>query len=300
MNAKIRGAVYGSLIADAFSLGGHWIYDIKEIKESLPSLDSFYNPLSTYHNDKKAGDFTHYGDQSLWLLESLALEKEFSLSLFSLRWQEYMAQYNGYIDGASSATLEHFKQGKSAFEAGSSSQDLSVVGRIAPLALLYADNYSDFLSYALMQVKMTHNSVKVVAATQFFTDLLYRVLQGSSPKKALSEIEAKSENKLILNWIKIAFASIEFDTVDTIHSLGQSCSVNGGCPGAVHLILKYEDDYEEAMKQNVYAGGDSAARGMVAGMILGAHNGFESLPSSWLNSLNNKARIERYIGMIDA
>ena len=300
MNAKTLGAVYGSLVADAFALGGHWVYDVKEIKDAFSSLDNFYDPLTTYHNDKKAGDFTHYGDQSLWLLESLSLEKEFSLSQFSSRWQEYMANYKGYIDGASSATLENFKKGKSAFESGSSSQDLSVVARIAPLSLLYADNYSDFLQYALLQVKITHNSAKVVASTQFFTDLLYRVLHGTSPKQALSEIEAQSKDKLILNWIKVAFASVEFDTLETINSLGQSCGVNGGCPGALHLILKYEDDYEEAMKQNVYAGGDSAARGMVAGMILGAYNGLDSIPKRWINDLSNKNRIDKYISIINA
>jgi len=298
MKAKNLGAVYGALVADAFALGGHWVYDVKEIKDAFVSLDGYYNPLSSYHNEKKAGDFTHYGDQSLWLLESLALEKEFSLSSFSLRWKAYMLEYAGYIDGASSATLENLQNGKSALVAGSSSQDLSVVARIAPLALLYGDNYADLESYALLQVKMTHNSAKSLLATKFFTKILYLVLEGKSPKEALSEIEASSEDKIILNWIKVAFASVEQTTIETITSFGQSCSVNGGCPGALHLILKYEDNYEEAMKQNVYAGGDSAARGMVAGMILGAYNGLDAIPKAWINALNNKDRIEKYLGIL--
>jgi len=300
MKLNVLGAVYGSLVADAFALGAHWVYDVKEIEEAFVRLDGFHNPLTQYHNEKKAGDFTHYGDQSLWFLESLALEKEFSLSSFSSRWKAYMTEYTGYIDSASSTTLENLKKGKSALEAGSSSQDLSVVARIAPLALLYADDYQQFLSAALLQVKMTHNSAKVILSTQFFTELLYLVLQGKSPKTALSEIEAKSEDKIVLNWIKVAFASLEHTTLETINSFGQSCSVNGGCPGALHLILKYEDDYEEAMRQNVYAGGDSAARGMVAGMILGAHNGLSAIPAPWIDALNNKNRIEKYLGILSA
>jgi len=298
MQSNVLGAVYGSLVADAFALGGHWVYDVKEIKEAFPSLDELHNPLTDYHNAKKVGDFTHYGDQSLWLLESISLEKEFSLSNFSLRWQEYMSEYKGYLDGASSTTLQNLKNGKSPFEAGSSSQDLSVISRIAPLSLLYYDDKKEFLRYALLQAKMTHNSVKVIIATTFFTELLFLVLEGKSPKTALSEIEAKSEDKTILNWIKVAFASIDYETIETINGFGQSCSVNGGCPGALHLILKYEDDYAEAMRQNVYAGGDSAARGMVAGMILGAHNGVEAIPKAWMNALNNKNRIDKYLGMM--
>jgi len=300
MKSNILGAVYGSLVADAFALGGHWVYDVDEIRDALISLNGFHDPLTQYHNEKKAGDFTHYGDQSMWLLESLALEKEFSLGSFSSRWKEYMSQYSGYIDSASSTTLQNFKSGKSALESGSSSQDLSVVSRIAPLALLYADDYDTLRFNALLQVKMTHNSTKVIAATQFFTELLFKVLQGVSPKEVLSDIESKSEDKNILNWIKVAFASIEYNTIETINSFGQSCSVNGGCPGTLHLILKYEDDYEEAMKQNVYAGGDSAARGMVAGMILGAYNGFDAIPKAWIDALNNKNRIEKYLGILSA
>ena len=37
--------------------------------------------------------------------------------------------------------------------------------------------------------------------------------------------------------------------------------------------------------ENVMAGGDSAARGLVVGMILGAHLGFEAIPSEWLSGL---------------
>jgi ADP-ribosylglycohydrolase len=209
-----------------------------------------------------------------------------------------MQEYKGYIDGASSTTLGNLNKGKSNLEAGSNSQDLSVVARIAPLCLVYEKDYSQFLSAALLQVKMTHNSAKAIISTQFFTELLYLVLQGKSPRVALNEIEAKSEDKNVLNWIKVAFASMDNSTIDTINSFGQSCSVNGGCPGALHLILKYEDDYEEAMRQNVYAGGDSAARGMVAGMILGAHNGIDAIPKAWINALNNKDRIKKYLGLL--
>jgi len=59
--------------------------------------------------------------------------------------------------------------------------------------------------------------------------------------------------------------------------------------------VKYEDDYAEAMKQNVYAGGDSCARGMVAGMILGAYNGVDSIPVEWVSALNVKEHIVSYL-----
>ena len=47
---------------------------------------------------------------------------------------------------------------------------------------------------------------------------------------------------------------------------------------------KNYQDYKEAMIANVKAGGDSAARGMLVGMIMGAAG--KSLPASWKEGMN--------------
>jgi len=295
MKSSVLGAVYGAFVADALSLGAHWVYDVNEIKETFPSYEGCYDPITEYHANKKAGDFTHYGDQTAWLLESIALDKEFSLASFSSRWKAYMSEYTGYIDSASKTTLENLIAGKSPFEAGSSSQELSVVGRIAPLALLYSDKQKEFEDAAVLQTRMTHNSRSAVESTRFFAQLLYLVFQGYTPKNSLLAMLNATDDPIVEDWIKIALASVDHDTTEAITSFGQSCSIKGGCPGALHLILKYENNFEEAMKQNIYAGGDSAARGMVAGMVLGAYNKLEGIPSRWVDSLNSKERISSYI-----
>ena len=295
MKGSVYGAVYGALVADAFALGAHWLYNTDEIKAKFPDYTKFYDPATQYHGEKKAGDLSHYGDQTMWLLESIALEKEFSLAKFAQRWKAYMSEYKGYIDGASQTCLENLKAGISPFESGSSSQDLSVVGRIAPLVLLYHDEQKSLEDSALLQAKMTHNSQAVIHATRFYSHLLSLVLEGYSPTKSVEKILDETQNLSIQNWIKTALASREHDTLEAIHACGQSCNVKGACPGALHLILKYEDDYAEAMKQNVYAGGDSCARGMVAGMILGAYNGIGSIPAQWIDALNVKERVASYL-----
>ncbi|HIC43080.1 MAG TPA: ADP-ribosylglycohydrolase family protein [Sulfurimonas sp.] len=300
MKSSVYGAIYGALVADAFSLGGHWVYKPSEIKEKFPTLDSFNDPMTTYHGSKKAGEFTHYGDQCMWLLESVSLEKEFSLASFSSRWKEYMSDYKGYIDGASKTTLDNLNSGKSAIEAGSNSQDLSVIGRISPLALLYCDEQKEFEDAAVLQTKMTHDSRESIMVTRFFTQLLYLVLQGYTPTNSILAMLEESHDEKIKQWMKTALSSTEHDTIEAIKACGQSCNVNGACPSTLHLILKYENDYAEAMRQNVYAGGDSAARGMVAGMILGAYNGVEKIPKEWISTLSNKDRIDHYISLICA
>jgi ADP-ribosylglycohydrolase len=47
------------------------------------------------------------------------------------------------------------------------------------------------------------------------------------------------------------------------------------------------------------AGGDSAARGMVVGMVLGAHLGLDAIPDAWLSALKPYRRIIELLDSID-
>ncbi|HVN71040.1 MAG TPA: ADP-ribosylglycohydrolase family protein [Desulfomonilia bacterium] len=51
----------------------------------------------------------------------------------------------------------------------------------------------------------------------------------------------------------------------------------------------------EALIQNVMAGGDSAARGMAVGMVLGAHLGVEAIPQEWIEGLKKREEIEELL-----
>jgi ADP-ribosylglycohydrolase len=60
----------GAFVADALSLGVHWVYNTGVIDKKFGRVERYYDPLTSYHKGKQAGDFTHYGDQMLVLLES--------------------------------------------------------------------------------------------------------------------------------------------------------------------------------------------------------------------------------------
>ncbi|MGD8298362.1 MAG: ADP-ribosylglycohydrolase family protein, partial [Desulfobacterales bacterium] len=54
---------------------------------------------------------------------------------------------------------------------------------------------------------------------------------------------------------------------------------------------KYEDNLAEGLIENAMAGGDSAARGLIVGMILGAHLGIDAIPQDWLSELKSYQEI---------
>jgi len=63
-----------------------------------------------------------------------------------------------------------------------------------------------------------------------------------------------------------------------IGKLGQACSYVGALPSVIYICCKFQDDLYKALVENVMSGGDSATRGMVIGIVLGAHLGEGSLP----------------------
>ena len=126
MGVDAATMVRASFAADALALGGHWVYNAGVIAKKFGRLDSMQAPLGkSYHSTKKAGDFTHYGDQTLVLLESVAREGRFDLAAFAHDWQALFDGYDGYFDHATKDTLINFKNGKGPEKAGSESSDVS-------------------------------------------------------------------------------------------------------------------------------------------------------------------------------
>ncbi len=288
MNDKAIAMVLASYLADSFALGPHWIYDTNQIKEQFGNIDQLLKPLpDSYHNGKEKGDFTHYGDQALVLLKSVVKNNGFIKEKFCSDWQHMFSGYKGYIDSATKTTLSNLSAGASAKSGGSSSTDLGGVARIAPLLFKYYDDKTALNNAVTQQTIMTHNHPNTFAGAQFISDSVVTVLKGAAPLEAMESVLEKGISNIDLdNRIRAGIASKGEDSEEVIKSFGQACSISSALPGAVHLTVTYQDDLAQAFRANVMAGGDSSARGMVVGMLLGAHLGSSVLPDQWLSEMN--------------
>jgi ADP-ribosylglycohydrolase len=301
MTDNRRPMVLASFAADSLALGVHWIYDAEKIKQDFGRVDALRKPLpNSYHPTKEKGEFTHYGDQTFVLLESIAAKRGFDLSDFSTRWRDLFKTYRGYFDQATKMTLQNLAQGRAIEEAGSSSTDLSGAARIAPLVFLYHKDSETLVKAARAQTQMTHNNPLVIDSAEFFARVCRKVLDGSSPAKAMTEVGAQRFKGLpLFAWVKEGIESAGEDSVSTIARFGQSCHTDEAFPGVVHLIAKYEKDLKEALVQAVMAGGDSAGRGLMVGMVLGAHLGDRGLPQEWVSGLERGAPILKLLEQIE-
>lgn len=262
-----------SLIADSLSLGPHWMYDLGEIVAKFPHLNALHAPATTYHPGKQAGDQTHLGDQTKILAGSLiTTEGEPDEAHFMTEWKAFWAAptTKTYRDKATKTVLET--------NTPAPSTELAGVARTAPLVslLLKRGLRGDALAEGIYRhVCCTHASGASQKATQTLADILTQLLDG----KTLTEILPADP-----------FPKLEAG--EAIEELGQSCDIAAAIPSSFLLLRRFGNDPALALIQNALAGGDSAARGLFMGIILGLTH--PKLPDSWSQQLRAKPLVDQF------
>ena len=295
---RYEGLLYGAFVADSLALAPHWIYDQAEIEQQFGEIRELHTPApDSYHADKERGDQTHYGDQALVLLESLeATGGKFQLEDFAQRWRQFWQGSESYRDHATKETLARIEEGHGLTQAGSSSRDLGGASRIAPLLLALREEDRNILIEAVRaQTALTHDDPEVVDTAEFIARTVLLLIQGVSAESALRTATAFPFRTLQPQaYLKRAEQVLEHSTNEAVARLGQSCPVEKALPSVFLILLKHGDDFENALVQNVMAGGDSAARGKMLGIILGAAHGVRAIPERWIEHISARPQIEKF------
>jgi len=293
MNDKAQAMVLGSFAADALSLGVHWVYNTNVIDKKWGRVENYLKPeRPTYHPTKDLGEFTHYGDQTMVLLESVADNSGFDLNHFAQSWQDFFKSYDGYFDGATKDTLDNLAAGKDITEAGSGSNDLAGAARITPLVYCYRNDEDKLIESVRSQTAFTHNNPEVIDSAEIFARAARKVLNGATPVAAVKQVvDDGFSREPYAGWVDDGLKSAATDTRQAMLDFGQMCEIEAAFPCVIHLISRYEDNLSQGLIENAMAGGDSAGRGLVAGMILGAHLGLGVIPQRWLSELKTYSRI---------
>ena len=287
---KKAGLLYGSLCADALSLGVHWIYDTNELAQKHGRVSEYKAPgADSYHPHKQAGDQGHVGDQSLCLLKFLVREKKWSPSGFMDDWLGMWPEYDDYIDGATKSTLANVQSQSDKTMGGSDSVEIAGPARIAPLVCHLANSTEEEVVRASVeQTILTHRSPEAEESATFLAKAGYRLIHGANLLDTLNEIAP--------GWaLKKADSLLSENAVDAIGKLGPACSISSALPSVLYLALKHGDDIETAFIENAMAGGDNCARGLVLGMLLGAANGMASIPNYWVENLRARSDLVDFL-----
>lgn len=287
---KQAGLLFGSFCADALSLGVHWIYDANELAQKHGRVTGYQAPgPDSYHPHKQAGDQGHVGDQALCLLTFLKREKRWDTVAFMDEWLGMWPTYNDYIDGATKTTLGNIQNQTDKTQGGSDSVEIAGPARIAPLVSFLAQApENEVVQAAIEQTKLTHRSPEAEDTASFLAKASYRLIHGARLEDTVRETAPE--------WaLKSANSVLPQNAVDAIAKLGPACSISSALPSVIYLALKHGENTEIALIENAMAGGDNCARGLALGMLLGAANGYTSIPEQWRNDLNGATALHELI-----
>ena len=293
--SRIRSAILASLAADSLSLGAHWEYDQTRIARQLGRVADLLPPtLNDYHTGKGAGAQSHYGDQALLLLRSVAARGSFDLSDFAARWHGLMeGGYTGYMDKASREALANFRSGRPPEQTGAATNDFAGAARMAPLLAVLGNDEEGLVNAARAQTLMTHGSPVIADGAEFMARSTAALLRGDDMRASFDHAARTRYAALPAeDWLAFADMSLGEETPAAIARFGQSCGMQGAFLGVVHIALKHEADPATGLVDNVMAGGDSCARGLAVGMLFGARHGLGWMPERWLAPLSARAEIE--------
>ncbi len=374
-----RGAILGAAVADAASLGFHWLYDQDRISALAPSAPEFRAPTpSDYegtmgffaHANKSVGMCSQYGEQHLTMLQALlnnngnyekAQYEEAFISCFG-----YGGSYSGYIDRPTRDTLNNItaaeqqaqeralsiafngpketihqlltkvvsnaKQYKGdelnkqleaavrlthdddamvvhAFKMleqwqsvgdlhGANDTQLPAISKLVPLVALYAqqENLSTVVESA---VRVTNNNDKAVAFGQACANMIEAAITTGDAELAVDAAKQELTGS-VKPLVEQALAAIDKSTPDVTAEWGMACQLDIGFPSAVHNIAT-ATSFEQAVRQNIYAGGDSCGRSILIGAVLGACYGIDTeqgIPAQWIKTLHQSESIEKSIASL--
>lgn len=111
--------IWGSFVADAATMGFHWLYDQSRLRALAPDQPEFRAPdpadfegVAGYfaHGSRKSGEFSQYGEQALVMLRACAATDGYSTATYAQLFREhfgYGGAYVGYIDRPTRDTLDN-------------------------------------------------------------------------------------------------------------------------------------------------------------------------------------------------
>ncbi|MEM8883473.1 MAG: ADP-ribosylglycohydrolase family protein [Planctomycetota bacterium] len=315
MDDLIRGA----LVADAASLGMHWIYDVDRAREVGGARPEFLEPdLAHYrggagyfaHKGKRAGDLSHYGEQCRIAAESLGAtggahdpqdhERRFVASFGpGGRWV-------GYIDYATRETLRNADDAERGALRAAHDFDLGPFESHRPhvesAVMANARKWSGAqLDQALEKATRIRGEedADLIARVQAMgravvdaragfhgsDDVQLPALTGLPAAVAHgadveSVVRVTNDNDEAVAWAH-KIAALLRGEVEPAAIAGE-----GGiaCPldqsvPLIGRILAEADSYESGVRANILAGGDNCGRGIVVGAWLARKY---PIPQAWL------------------
>jgi len=292
-------ALTGAYVADAATMGFHWLYDQDRIAELAPSEPEFRTPNADdytkgyfAHGGKSAGEPSQYGAQMRSMADALA-QGPYTPETYAESFRAafgYGGTWIGYIDRPTRATLDAMAAATAAEQptttCGADDAQLPALSKLPPLIVAHLDdpNLSDIVTSA---IRLTNNRDDSVAWGQCFAAMLTTALKGGD-QSAILNAARELATPHIQTQIAQALDLTAQTPAQVATHFGLHCQLEVAFPVIIHSIAT-ATDYTSAIRNNILAGGDNCGRAIPIGAILGAlfaDDQERGIPKDWITRTN--------------
>ncbi|MBN9125126.1 MAG: hypothetical protein BGO99_13045 [Nitrosospira sp. 56-18] len=297
---KNDAAILGALVADAASLGLHWLYDPDRISRIAadrglvflpPDMDDYSGAKGYFaHGGKNTGDSSGYGETCLLMLNHLARHGSFDRVAYQTELRSCFGPggtYVGYIDSPMRTTLHALLLLEpAAFPVASGADDDQhlALAALPALVALHDGSQDGLMDRVEEVVRITNDNALAVAAGQCAAAALYNMLRGEPAAQALANA-LPFAGSVLGPLLAEALAMTTLDGVAAAQRFGPACHVAEGLPVIFHIAQR-APDYRSAVESNIRAGGDSCGRSIMLGAMAAIGTGKQeagcSIPLPWL------------------
>ncbi|MFY7999038.1 MAG: ADP-ribosylglycohydrolase family protein [Candidatus Kapaibacteriota bacterium] len=281
--SQYQGALLGLAVGDA--LGAPLKF---RERGSAPAVKDMITggPL-----DVELGEWTDDTSTALCLAASLieknACDAYDQLTRYS-RWRSegYLSSNGAAFDMSATMkmAIDKFDQTKE-LECGGTTRewaDNDAISRLAPVAMLYAQNPNQAIDFAIESGRTTHGARESLDCCAYMSGIITGILRGHAKEKVLSDLynpfgDDWTDHNFCDEVAQVASGSFKQNVP---HDITGSGFVADTLEAALWAFYR-TNDFETGAILAVNLGGDADSTGAVYGQIAGAYYGVNAIPRRW-------------------
>ncbi|PNH02125.1 Crystallin J1A [Tetrabaena socialis] len=337
VSRRAAAAVLGALVADAATMGLHWIYDLSQIQKLLGKSEepAFFEPPSCPYYEYESGVQSPYGDELMPVLQYMTSgpggQQEGTLdgSGFAKFLAEFYRSYRGRLNKSSRAMMEAVLQGGRNWPECGDPRDSQANNfvKVVPIVARYAGQ-PGLVKAVDAAVRAQQNSDEAVAFAVAAALILERVVLGTHNVTAAvqwaaagAEGSGTSLSRSALEAVRAVLVQHQAGTPmrELLYAPGSdskpgrwgpSCANPGALQGALLAAIQASEApqqegggsggtaYARGVRTNMLLGGDNCSRSVLLGALLAAQAGPAAIPSAWRSKTRSYDSSDVLVGQL--
>ena len=295
---KIRGAIFGQAIGDALGLGAEFMSKADVHRNYPNELTDYSQIISDWHRSRwQRGEWTDDTDMMLCILQSYIRKGCVDYKDIAELFYEWahgtprgigrttlnVLSFGDYTDKPQKAAeLVWNLSGKRQASNGGIMRT-SIVGCLKEKVTIHAENIC----------RLTHYDPRCVGSCVIISEIVHALVYSSESLSYEDIVDIADDYDCeIREYVDMAY----YDNLDSLHmdeegKIGYTLKTLGSALWAYWHAMTFEDGILRIVNQ----GGDADTNAAVAGAVLGAKFGCDSIPAHLLNGLRSKSMLSNHI-----